>query len=192
MHEKDKAEDEGPVLISNNAMEIVVALLLLGGSTIVIFDSIRLGFGWQEGVGPASGYFPFWVSVILGVSSLAILATAIFNIIRRSDSEAFVALRPFGRVLAVLLPSFVYVALIGGVSLGPVSVPGIGIYAASAIFIFGFMLVIGREGILKSVVVSVAVPFALFLMFEKWFLVPLPKGPLEEHLELWVRQLLGY
>ena len=88
-------------------------------------------------------------------------------------------MRPFGRVLAVLLPSIVYVALIGGLSLGPVEVPGIGIYVASAIFICGFMLAIGREGVLKSVGVSVAVPFALFLMFEKWFLVPLPKGPLE-------------
>jgi len=26
------------------------------------------------------------------------------------------------------------------------------------------------------------VPFALFLLFEIWFLVPLPKGPLEEFL----------
>jgi hypothetical protein len=179
MHEKDSAEDEGPALISNTTMEIVVALLLLGGSAIVVYDSAKLGFGWQEGVGPAPGYFPFWVSVILGVSSLAILATAIFSIIRRSDSETFVSLRPFGRVLAVLLPSIVYVALIGGVSLGPIDVPGIGIYVASAIFIFGFMLAIGREGFFKSVGVSVAVPFVLFLMFEKWFLVPLPKGPLE-------------
>lgn len=180
MHEKDSAEDEGSALISNTTVEIVVALLLLGGSAIVIFDSVRVGFGWQEGVGPAPGYFPFWVSVILGVSSLAILATAIFNIIRRSDSETFVSVRPFGRVLAVLLPSIVYVALIGGLSLGPVEVPGIGIYVASAIFIFGFMVAIGREGILKSVGVSVSVPFVLYLMFEKWFLVPLPKGPIED------------
>ena len=27
--------------------------------------------------------------------------------------------------------------------------------------------------------VGIAVPFSLFFMFEKWFLVPLPKGPLE-------------
>jgi putative tricarboxylic transport membrane protein len=191
MHEKNSAEDEGPALISNTTMEIVVALLLLGGSTIVIYDSAKLGFGWQEGVGPAPGSFPFWISVILAFSSLAILATAIINIVRQSDSETFVSLRPFGRVLAVLLPSMVYVALIGGLSLGPVDVPGIGIYAASAIFICAFMLVIGREGIITSIGVALAVPFVLFLMFEKWFLVPLPKGPLEEHLEGWVRQALG-
>jgi putative tricarboxylic transport membrane protein len=154
-------------------------------------DSIKLGFGWQEGVGPAPGSFPFWVSLMLAVSSLVILAGAVANIVRRSDREAFVAVRPFGRVLAVLVPSVVYVGLIGGVSLGPLDVPGIGIYAASAIFICGFMLAIGREGILKSIGVAAGVPLVLYLMFEKWFLVPLPKGPLEEHLEAWVRHALS-
>jgi hypothetical protein len=191
MHEKDPAEDEGPALISNATMEIVVALLLLGGSAIVIYDSVQKGFGWQEGVGPAPGSFPFWVSVILAISSLVILATAVVNMRRQSDSEVFVAARPFGRVMAVLVPSVVYVALIGGVSLGPIDVPGIGIYAASAIFICAFMVLIGREGILKSIGVSIGVPVVLYLMFEKWFLVPLPKGPLEDHVEAWVRQALS-
>jgi putative tricarboxylic transport membrane protein len=191
MHEKDPAENEGPALVSNNTMEIVVALLLLGGSSIVIYDSVRLGFGWQEGVGPAPGSFPFWVSLILAISSLVTLATAVLNVVRQSDGEIFVTARPFGRVLAVLVPSIIYVALIGGVSLGPVTVPGIGIYVASAIFICSFMLMMGREGIVKSIAVALAVPFVLYLMFEKWFLVPLPKGPLEEHLEAWVRQGLS-
>ena len=88
-------------------------------------------------------------------------------------------MRPFGRVLAVLVPSLVYVALIGGITLGPLEVPRLGIYVASAIFIFAFMIVVGRENPLKAVAVSVLVPVALFLMFEKWFLVPLPKGPIE-------------
>ena len=82
-------------------------------------------------------------------------------------------------MLAVLIPSTCYVALIGGLSLGPVAVPGLGIYVASAIFILAFMIVIGRENPLKALGVGILVPVALFFMFEKWFLVPLPKGPLE-------------
>ena len=82
----------------------------------------------------------------------------------------------------MLVPSLVYVALIGGISVGPVVVPALGIYAASAIFILAFMLVVGRENPLKAIMVSVLVPIALFFMFEKWFLVPLPKGPLEAFL----------
>jgi putative tricarboxylic transport membrane protein len=175
----ESSTDEGAALVSNRTMDIVVALLMLGGCAIVLYDSVRLGFGWQEGVGPAAGYFPFWIAVILSISSLVILVSAV---LRRGPSEVFVTLRPFGRVLAVLLPSVVYVALIGGISVGPVDVPGLGIYVASAIFIFAFMLAVGREGVLKSALVSVGVPLALFFMFEKWFLVPLPKGPLEAFL----------
>ncbi len=44
---------------------------------------------------------------------------------------------------------------------------------------FAFMIAIGRENPFKAAGVAAALPFALFLMFEKWFLVPLPKGPLE-------------
>jgi putative tricarboxylic transport membrane protein len=181
MQEKDSAAAEGPVLVSNKVMEIVVALLLLGGSAIVIADSVRVGFRWEEGVGPAPGYFPFWVAAILGVSSLIIL---IASVVRPGDGETFVSVRSFGRVLAVLVPSLIYVALIGGLSVGSVTVPGIGIYVASAIFICFFTLAIGRLGVVKSVLVSIAVPVMLFFMFERWFLVPLPKGPLEA--------LLGY
>src|SRR5262245_4866607 len=171
MHDEKDTDSSRP-LVSNRTMEVMVALILLGGSAIVIYDSVRLGFGWREGEGPAPGYFPFWVAVIMGVSSFINLVGALRG---HGAGEIFVALRPFGRVLAVLLPSLAYVALIGGVALGPVAVPGLGIYVASAIFIFGFMIAVGRENPLKAIAVAVLVPVALFFMFEKWFLVPLPK-----------------
>jgi hypothetical protein len=165
MQDKESADDGRP-LATNRAMDMLVALLLLGGCAIVIFDSSRLGFNWREGEGPAPGYFPFYVAVILGVSSLINLASALLG---RGAGEVFVSLRPFGRVLAVLLPSIAYVALI----------QYLGIYVASAIFIIVFMVWVGRENPLKALGIGVVVPIALFFMFEKWFLVPLPKGPLE-------------
>ena len=33
---------------------------------------------------------------------------------------------------------------------------------------------------LTVVAVAIGVPMLIFFMFEKWFLVPLPKGPLEQ------------
>jgi putative tricarboxylic transport membrane protein len=180
--QNDEGTDGSRPLISNRAMEVIVALVLLGGAAVVIYDSVRLGFGWREGEGPAPGYYPFWVAVILAVASLVNLSKAVFG---HGAGEIFVSRRPFGRVLAVLVPSLVFVALIGGLSIGPLDVPGLGIYVASAIFIFFFMIAFGRENPIKAIAISVAVPVALFFMFERWFLVPLPKGPLEA----W---LLGY
>ncbi len=164
--QKGDGSDDGRPLATNRAMEIVVALVLLGGCALVISDSIRIGFGWRDGEGPAPGYYPFWVAVILGVSSLVNLVSALRG---HGAGEIFVSLRPFGRVLAVLIPSLIYVALIGY----------IGIYVASGIFIFVFMIAVGRENPLKAISVGVLVPIVLFFMFEKWFLVPLPKGPFE-------------
>jgi hypothetical protein len=42
----------------------------------------------------------------------------------------------------------------------------------------------GRYGVGMSAAVSVFVVVATYLMFEKWFLVPLPKGPIEDWLGL--------
>ncbi len=167
MHNDDQNTDNAPALVSVRTMEIVVALLLMLGSAVVIFDSVRIGSGWQEGVGPAAGYFPFYVSLIMGVSALVILVSALFD--RKGGQESFVSTLEFRRVLAVLIPSIVFVGLIGW----------LGIYVASAIFIAFFMIAFGQENVFKSAAVGIAVPLALFFMFERWFLVPLPKGPLE-------------
>jgi len=164
--QKGDGADDGRPLATNRAMEIVVALVLLGGCALVISDSVRIGFGWGEGEGPAPGYYPFWVAVILGVSSLVNLVSALRG---HGAGEIFVSMRPFGRVLAVLIPSLIYVALIGY----------IGIYIASGMFIFAFMIAVGRENPFKAIGVAAIVPVVLFFMFEKWFLVPLPKGPFE-------------
>lgn len=174
MSHEGNNENDGSSLVSNRTMEIVVALLLIGAAAVVIFDSARIGFNWREGEGPAPGYFPFYVALILGISSLINLVGAV---LRRSEDvdESFVSRRAFLRVLSVLVPTLVYIALIGGV--GPI--PGLGIYVASAIFIAAFMMVFGGDGIVKSILVGIGIPLVLFFMFERWFLVPLPKGPLE-------------
>jgi putative tricarboxylic transport membrane protein len=159
---------EGESLVTNRTMDIAVALIFLGLTAIVIFDSIRLGVGWRDGEGPAPGYFPFYIAVAMAFASLVNLVRAI----RTRGEEAtgsFVSKQAFKRVLQVLIPTIVYVGLIQYA----------GIYVASALFIMCFMVVLGREGVLRTVGVGVGVPLALFFMFERWFLVPLPKGPLE-------------
>lgn len=165
--DEDQAE-ESEALVSNRAVDIVVALLFLAVSAVVIFDSARLGFGWREGEGPAPGYFPFYVALLMAIASLVNLARA--TILAGGDKdEGFVSKVGFSRVMQVLLPTIAYVGLI----------QFLGIYVASAIFIMGFMMVFGRDSLVATLGVGIGVPLLLFLMFERWFLVPLPKGPLE-------------
>ncbi len=171
---RDDQAGDSPAVTSTRTMDVVMSLLLIVVAAVVIFDSVRLGFGWGSD-GPAPGFFPFWVAVILGVSSMVNLGRAIGD--REAATETFVSRQAIGRVAAVALPTLIYIAAIGGVSVGPLSIPGLGIYLASALFIAAFMLFIGRESWLKSLLVGIGVPAVMFLLFERWFLVPLPKGP---------------
>ena len=171
MSEPEQHESTDQGVVSVQTVEIIVAVLFLAIAGLVIYDSNRLGFGWAV-EGPQSGYFPFYIGVIIAIASVVNLLRAIFAADR--SREAFVMHKPFRTVLAVLVPSAIYVGVIYL----------LGIYVASAIFIAMFMRWLGRFGWTKIAMVSLPVPIILFFMFEVWFLVPLPKGPLET--------LLGY
>jgi hypothetical protein len=148
-------------------MDIVVALLMLAAAAVVISDSIRVGIGWQENEGPRAGYFPFYIGVLLGVASAVNLIRALFD--TKGATRTFTTAPAIRQVLAVLLPLLVYVA----------AVAYIGIYVASAIYMTLFMWYFGKYPVWRGAVIGVAVSIVFFLMFEIWFLVPLPKGPLE-------------
>ena len=164
MKQEDKSGDS---LLSNRSADIVVALILVAVGGLVITDSLRLGIGWAED-GPKPGYFPFYTGLLIVLSSLGTIALTLLG--RIKSSGAFVARGQFRDVLKVFVPSAIYVGLIGV----------IGIYVASALFLAVFMRWLGRFRWPTIVAVACAVPFSLFLIFELWFLLPLPKGPIED------------
>ena len=148
------------------AMEVAVAVLLFVVGAVVVYDSYRLGSKWSSD-GPQSGYFPFYIGLLICLSSVVNLAQAL--IVKGEDNGLFVAWAPFKLVLTVLIPAAVYV----------LGVKYLGIYLASAIYITLFMAWLGKYSWLRSVIVGVAVNAAFFLMFEVWFKVPLYKGDLD-------------
>jgi len=92
---------------------------------------------------------------------------------REEGGEAFVSRGQLRMVLTVLIPTVVYVILIDNPWYP------LGIYVPSAIFIAAFMRFLGKYGWLRTALVSLGVMLVFFMMFEIWFQVPLPKGPLE-------------
>jgi hypothetical protein len=150
--------------ISMRTMEIVVAVILFALGSLVVFDSRRLGASWGAD-GPEAGYFPFYIGLIICISSLVVLGQSLFGQASKRDS-IFVEWQPLRQVLSILLPAGLYVL---GIQL-------IGLYVASAIYIAGFMLWLGSYSWLKSVVLGIAVSAVAFVTFEVWFQVPLYKG----------------
>ena len=146
------------------AADLTTAALLMAVGALVVRDSLRLGVGWGTD-GPKSGFFPFWLAVVLLACCLGIIV----GTLRRADRAPFVARRALGPVLTVLWPAIAAVLLMQFV----------GLYVASALYMGFYMRWIGRNSWLAVVAVSVGFSVSTFLVFETWFLVPMPKGPLE-------------
>jgi len=158
---------ESRAAFRHKSAELAVAALFFVFGAIVVYDSVRLGIGWQEVHGPRPGYFPFYIGLIICVSAVVNGARALM--VPAEKSKAFVQVGQLKLVLAVLIPTALYAAL----------VTWIGIYAASVLFIGFFMRWLGKYPWWKVVAVSVLTVVAFYLIFELWFKVPLPKGPLE-------------
>ena len=139
-----------------------VVLFLLGG--VVLFDALRLGIGWGTD-GPKSGFFPFWLAVVMMTACVAIATQAV----RGATGAAFVTREQAAPVLKVLAPA---VGLV-------VVMQFVGLYVASALYIALYMRWIGRHPWWQVGTLAVGIPLVTFIIFERWFLVPMPKGPLE-------------
>ncbi len=151
--------------------EFIVAVLFLVFGSVVMWDSWRIGARWGSD-GPQAGYFPFYVGLLIVVSALAILYAAL-KMSAEEGGAPFVRRGQLKMVLSVMLPSVVFVALIDNPWLS------LGIYVPSALFIAAFMRVLGKYRWITVAAVSIGTMVAFFVMFEIWFQVPLPKGPLE-------------
>jgi putative tricarboxylic transport membrane protein len=154
-------------------LELITAIVFIVLGAVVISDSVRVGMDWGDD-GPKAGYFPFYIGCILCVCGAIVVAQTLKAWRSNESIKHFATFDELKLVMVMLLPTLAYVF----------AVTFLGIYAASAAFIFVFMVWQGKYGWLKAAVVSLSVPAVLFALFEIWFLVPLPKGPLEK--------LLGY
>ncbi len=163
-------EATGSAPVATRWPELGTALALMALALLVITDSLRVGTGWGED-GPRSGYFPFYIGLALLLSSAW---TALVALWRWRKLQPFAERAQLRSVAAVLLPMLLYAGLIRFS----------GIYVASALLIGYFMLRHGKHPWPLTLAVALAVPLAFFGVFERWFLVPLPKGPLEALLGL--------
>jgi len=157
--------EERPALRVRGA-EIIVSLVFLALGAIVLYESVRIGVRWGA-EGPQTGYFPFYIAILVCAASALNLVQAL--LIRPETNRAFVEVGQLRTVLTVLVPTAIFAALVAWT----------GIYAAALLYVAFFMRRLGRYVWWKVATVSAGTVAVLFLLFEVWFLVPLPKGPLE-------------
>jgi putative tricarboxylic transport membrane protein len=161
----ENSHSAGP---THRSVEIGVTIFIAAFALVIIAGSIQAGIGWGD-EGPKAGFFPFYVGLLILVSSVINLVGALQE---RADGTLFAEWGQLRQVMSILIPTVIYVALI----------PWIGIYVASVLLIAVFMRWIGHYGWGKVAAISIGVPLFTFVVFEKWFMVPLPKGPIEASL----------
>ena len=144
--------------------EVACGLTLLVLGLLVLWQSLNLNIGWGLN-GPEAGFFPFWLAVGLVLCNLSITVEALRS---RSPSiqRPFVHREGLISVLKVATPAFAMVAL----------TEAIGLYPAALIYLAVYMRWIGKHPWVTTALVSVAVPLVSYFIFDKWFLIPMPKG----------------
>jgi putative tricarboxylic transport membrane protein len=159
-------EVDSPAVASARSVEISVSLLLLALAVTLGFDNWRTGIAWDS-TGPQAGYFPFYLSVILGGASLYGLATTVLA--RRETSETFVTRAQLRRVMQVFIPTLLFC----------LATQFLGLYVASFFLIAAFMRMVGKIALWKSLLTAFLFTAIMFVTFDIAFDVIMPKGPLE-------------
>ena len=168
MSQQQSAESDVS-LISTRRMEIITAVVLAALGLLVMWDSNRIGAGWSD-QGPEAGAFPFYIGLFLLAASIGVIIAAFVSKEGKAvGDKPFVMKSQMKSVLQVFIPTLAYVILMQFV----------GLYVALSLYIAAFMMINGGYKLIKALPYAIAVPIVVFLMFEKWFLVPLPKGPIE-------------
>lgn len=165
-------EAQDKMLVSRFGLQIIAALGTLAFGGLIVFGALEHEIGWGER-GPETGYFPFWMGMLVILGSLGTMAQAVLG--RDGLGEPAITRMQAARALAFAVPVVGFVAL--------TSV--LGLYVAMVLYLFGVMVGQGGYRWVTAAAVSAGTALVFFLMFEKWLLVPLMKGPIEAWLGIY-------
>jgi len=145
--------------------EILCAALILAVGVLVSYESTRYGIGWGDG-GPEAGVYPLLLGIGTVVSSLAILGQTLGRSRRTQPSRPFLNPGAWKKVASVAVPAGLMILL----------TQFIGIYLAAGLYLAVYMRWIGKHRWVTIAELSVLIPLAGYVVFWRWFLIPLPEG----------------
>jgi putative tricarboxylic transport membrane protein len=163
------ANSSGNAGPSHRAVEAGLTSMIGVFGVIVVYGSVKAGINWGP-EGPRAGFFPFYIGLFIILSSLVNL----WNVRQEDKLQLFAEWGQLRQVFSVAIPTAIYVG----------SMPYVGLYLASMLFIAWFMRWLGKYSWAAVAAVALGMPIVTYFIFERWFLVPLPKGPIEDWLGL--------
>jgi putative tricarboxylic transport membrane protein len=147
----------------NRAYQITgVVFLLL--AAFIARESLELKFYTNNGPGP--GFFPFWLSMALGLLAVLMILKATFREPEPMQEGFFASRAGYLRAGAIVVALAVTTALL--------DVVGFPLTMLGAILFLLFAL--GRPSLIATLLVAAAGSFGCFYLFDRWLKVPLPTG----------------
>jgi hypothetical protein len=152
-------------MISRRALEISTAALTGIFGVAVVVSSIDNGIGWSS-AGVDAGTFPFLTGVIVVLGSLYNLGQGALGRGTLARVTVAVTRAELGRLAGLFIPAAIFVA----------AIPVLGMYLASAGYVFAVLALPKRQSVLHALVIAAVTPLVLYAVFERLFQVSLPHG----------------
>jgi hypothetical protein len=145
--------------------DIITALILMLFGLIVAYDAIDKGIGWGA-EGPRAGFFPFVMAVLVIGGTVMVIRQAMKGTSSLKGTKRFVAPGGMKPIMIVIIPAILMILL----------TEVIGLYLAAILYLVGYIKWAGNHSWRTSLLIGIVVPLASYIVFEKFFLIPMPMG----------------
>jgi len=146
----------------------VFAVICLGLSLWLILESMRLVY--RTAFAPGPGFHPFWLGVILGVLSISLLVQT-FSVKKDNGGTGKEKPRLPGKASLVRL-SLIILITVAFAFLMDI----FGFVLTAFLFVASILYILEGDGVLKSIFYGIVFSGSVFLIFQYWLEVNLPKG----------------
>ncbi|CCE05003.1 conserved membrane hypothetical protein [Bradyrhizobium sp. STM 3843] len=152
-------------MISRRALELSTAILTGSFGVAVVVSSLDNGIGWSS-AGVDAGTFPFLTGLVIALGSLYNLVRGVLPAARLANVPIALTSTELRRLAGLFVPAAIFVA----------AIPLLGMYLAATAYVFAVLAIPRHQSVLRSLMIAVATPLALYVVFEHMFQVTLPHG----------------
>jgi putative tricarboxylic transport membrane protein len=142
----------------------IAGVVLLLFSAWALWEALRLRY--YTALGPGPGFFPFWLSLIMGLLAVIMIYQATFKPTDPMPEEFFAPLTGYLRIAAISAAWIVVVVLMNP----------LGFRLTMLAFLLFLISTMGRTHPVITVVVSLVGSFGIYQVFVRFLGIPLPVG----------------
>lgn len=153
-------------------------VVLFAWAGLVIYKATELPIGWVDRVGPGGGVFPFWLAILTALCGGGILLQTLFS--KPPGNPDLIPEVPFIEGTRLRSLSTVFLPIVGVIALLPI----LGLYPLIILYFIFYMRWVGKHRWSLVLLITFTTVVFVFVVFEKWLFIILPKGWFEEYFYL--------